>query len=485
MIGSRIGKWILDRELGHGGMGHVYLAHDAEQPESRSAIKVLAAELTANSGAVTRFQREIHVLSTLTHPNVVRFYESGTHEGLLYYVMEYVEGRDYAELLEEYGRFPWAEVLDLAIQVCGALKHAHQHGFIHRDIKPSNLLRSSDGRIKLTDFGVASVFAAEHLTRPGAVVGTAEYLSPEQAEGKPAGHRSDLYSLGCVLYTLLCGRNPFHGDNVVELLHKHRYALFDPPRKIVPDLPHEIDEVICQLLEKQPEDRPPDAGVLRRRLEGLRRRLEYRSEHTMDDVVGRQTHLGDTLLAVDDSAPQGREGPATLMSRLLRRELDEQIHGGPVRRFINKPAVLILAFVACVSVIGFVLLRQKDAEPNEAQQQSDRLSEAKWFYLEGVRQRQQSHPEAARETWRHVVAAFREVPGEQWWVSQAEQELEKEDRPADPRRWSRVREALALTRELRKNGHAKEADEKLAALKWLYRNDLSAKDILDETGPER
>src|SRR5262249_13922537 len=160
-------------------------------PERLAAVKVLARELTTHSGAVSRFQREIEVLRTLQHPNIVRFYESGTHEELLYYVMEYVEGHDFADVLEQQGRLPWEEVLAVAIQVCAALKHAHDHGVIHRDLKPSNLLRGTDDRVRLTDFGIAHVFAAKHLTRAGAVIGTAEYLSPEQAEGKPATRRSD------------------------------------------------------------------------------------------------------------------------------------------------------------------------------------------------------------------------------------------------------------------------------------------------------
>jgi len=178
--------------LGHGGMGQVYLGHDADHPERQAAVKVLARELTTHSGAVSRFEREIDVLRTLQHPNIVRLYESGTYEELLYYVMEYIEGHDFADLLEQQGRLPWEEVLGAAIAVCGALKHAHDHGVIHRDLKPSNLLRGSDGRIKLTDFGVAHVFAGKHLTRAGTVIGTAEYLSPEQAAGKPATRRSDL-----------------------------------------------------------------------------------------------------------------------------------------------------------------------------------------------------------------------------------------------------------------------------------------------------
>jgi Protein kinase domain len=533
MIGSRLGKWILDSELGQGGMGTVYLAHDTDQPESQAAVKVLAGELTVNTGAVTRFEREIRVLSTLTHPNVVRFYESGTYEGLHYYVMEYVEGRDFAELLEEFGRLPWSEVLDAAIQVCGALRHAHHYGFIHRDIKPSNLLRGEDGQVKLTDFGVAHVFADDkHLTRPGAVVGTAEYLSPEQAEGKPATYRSDLYSLGCVLYTFLCGRNPFQGDNVVELLHKHRYGLFDPPRKIIPELPYEIDEIVRQLLEKDPERRPPDAGVLQRRLEALRRKLKQRSDHTVDAVVAQPTHLGDTLLAVDDGPVGGREGPATLMSRLLRRELDLQNRGGPVRQFIHRPAVLVILFILVAGTLilalwpldpekqfeeGRALLESADPddwrpgwekiekvkgklangphaadverferkyrdsqEARAAARQPDHLGEAQWFYYEGLRHRQQGRPDAAREKWQNLVNAYRDVPAEQSWVRLAETELAKEEEAA-VRRWDSLRQRLAQSRRL----PAEEADRVYAALDALYRDDPPAKAILDEDRRER
>src|SRR5262249_38699931 len=160
-------------------------------PTRLAAVKVLAAELTTHAGAVHRFRREIDVLRALDHPNIVHLLDSGTHEGLFYYVMEYVEGRDFADLLEQSGRLPGSEVLDVACQDCAALRHAHDHGVIHRDLKPSNLLRGADGRVRLTDFGIAHVFAGKHLTRPGSVVGTAEYLSPEQAEGKPATRRSD------------------------------------------------------------------------------------------------------------------------------------------------------------------------------------------------------------------------------------------------------------------------------------------------------
>jgi hypothetical protein len=531
MIGSRLGRWILDRELGRGGMGCVYLAHDADDPTRLAAVKVLAAELTTHAGAVHRFQREIDVLSTFNHPNVVRLYESGSYEGLFYYVMEYVEGPDYADRLEEQGQLPWAEVLDVAIQVCAALKHAHDHGVIHRDLKPSNLLRGPDGRVRLTDFGIAHVFADKHLTRPGAVVGTAEYLSPEQAEGKPATKRSDLYSLGCVLYTLLCGRNPFRGENVIDLLHKHRYARFDLPRNIVLDLPHEIDDVICQMMEKDPEKRPPDAGVLHRRLEALRRKLARRGDHTIDAVVSEPTDPGEDF-PDDDTGPGRGEGPATLMSRLMRQELESQNRGGPVRQFFNRPAVLVTLFVLCAGALVWAFWptdpekRYAEARPlldadddetfeagwdrlekvkdkladgphadeiagfeqrhkdiraaREAAHHGDVLSEAQWFYQEGLRRRQQGHPEAARETWKNLVRAFRDVPAESRWVRRAERELAKDGEESDARRLDSARQALARARKLRSQGKEEEAEEVLAALEALYRDEPSAKDILDE-----
>src|SRR5262249_13901552 len=155
----------------------------------------------------------------------------------------------FEQILHRQGRVPWPDVLDAALQICPALKHAHDRGIIHRDLKPPNLLRTLEGVIKLTDFGIAKLFAAQQLTSTGGVVGTAEYLSPEQAAGKIATKRSDLYCLGVVLYTLLTGRTPFEGLTAADLLHKHLYGQFDRPQALVPDLPHDLDDIVCQLLE--------------------------------------------------------------------------------------------------------------------------------------------------------------------------------------------------------------------------------------------
>src|SRR5580765_2497063 len=178
MIGERLGKWVIYKELGRGGMGRVYLAQE-EIGGKQAAVKVLAADLAQTAGFLERFQREIDTLSQLDHPHIVRFYESGFENGLYFYAMEYVDGQGLDDILAEEDRLPWKDVLDISLQVCSALKLVHDFGIIHRDLKPANILRTSEGVIKLTDFGIAKVFAHGHLTATGGVVGTAEFLSPE------------------------------------------------------------------------------------------------------------------------------------------------------------------------------------------------------------------------------------------------------------------------------------------------------------------
>jgi serine/threonine-protein kinase len=332
MLGERLGKWVIYKELGRGGMGRVYLAQE-ELTGRKAALKVLAAELAQDTGFLHGFQREIETLSQLDHPGIVRFYEAGYENSLYFYAMEYVEGQSLDDVLEKQGRLPWREVLDVALQVCPALKHAHDHGVIHRDLKPANLLRTPEGVVKLTDFGVAKVFAGTHLTATGGVVGTAEFLSPEQAAGKPVSKRSDLYSFGVVLYTLLTGRPPFEGKTFLELLHKHRYAQFDPPQKLVPEVPYELDEVVCRCLEKEPDKRPPDALVLGKQLDVLRRKLERKGQMTEAGAPRQETVAEGRP---DPFNPEHFPGPATLMSRLMREELERQKRGGPLARLMRR-----------------------------------------------------------------------------------------------------------------------------------------------------
>ncbi|MFM7151866.1 MAG: serine/threonine protein kinase, partial [Gemmataceae bacterium] len=341
MIGTRLGGWSIEKELGRGGMGTVYLARKCQDQEGPdiAAIKVLAAELAVEVGFQQRFQREITILRQLDHPNIIRLYQSGSDQQRFWYAMELIDGESYEDIRGRWQRLPWKEVLEIAWQITPALKHAHDRGVIHRDLKPSNLLRHEDGSVKLTDFGIASLFASPHLTVTGGVIGTPEYLSPEQASGKPVTRKSDLYSLGVVLYTLVTGRTPFSGDQV-HLLHKHQYGQVEKPSRIVPDLHPEFEEIILQLLEKDPGKRPPDASILFKKLDSLKKKLQ------------RQTQAGGIATKVEGLV-RNREGPATLMSRLMRQELESQNRPGPIGRFINHPAVLVSLFLLCMGILGY------------------------------------------------------------------------------------------------------------------------------------
>lgn len=353
MIGKHLGNWLIETELGRGGMGRVYRARREgvaaeEDSVTLAAIKVLSPELAQDAGFLQRFQREIEALRQLDHPNIVKFYESGSEEGRYYYAMEYIVGRNFDQLLHEHDRLPWREVLDMALQVCPAIKHAHDHGIIHRDLKPQNLMRNEEGVVKLADFGVAKVFASRQLTATGGLVGTAEYISPEQAAGHPVTVRSDLYSFGVVLYTLLAGRMPFEGTGVLDLLHKHRFAQFDRPKSYVPDMPHELDDIVCELLEKDPANRPANALVLHRQFESLHRKVQRKEQLTVVSSQVEATRAEHGRLPKDEGP-----GPATLMSQLIRGELERLSRGGLLYRFFNHPLVLITLFLLCVGVLAW------------------------------------------------------------------------------------------------------------------------------------
>jgi serine/threonine protein kinase len=499
MSGTRLGRWILDRELGRGGMGRVFLARE-ESGERQAAVKVLAAELATDPGFVHRFHREIHALSQLDHSHIVHFYESGVDQGRFFYAMEYIEGQSLEELLHLHGRLPWTEVLELAVQICPALKHAHDRGIIHRDLKPANLLRTKEGQVKLADFGIAKVFASTHLTDTGGVVGTAEYLSPEQATGKPVTKRSDLYSLGVVLYTLLTGRPPFEGESVVELLQKHRFAQFDRPQTVVPEIPHDLDEVVCQLLEKDPARRPADGQVLGRLLDRIQRKLARRTQPTAAGEA-RENTLAENPSSEPDPP---RSGSATLMGRLLRQELHRQNRGGPLSQLLSQPWVVAPLFLLCVGIIIWSLWRpsadsQGSAADSEATTAADRValrrslaaarnqSAAQRFYQRGLSLCQHGDLEAARRVWSSVVRTFQGIASEQRWVQLAEEGLAElnQQGPAVEQGETSVREALQRAIQLRDQGKRTEAEAIWSGLEALYAGDSAADGILQEVRRDR
>src|SRR5213596_1260619 len=233
------GRYRIVRKLGTGGMANVYLAED-EVLGRRVAIKILDDRHAGDDQFVERFLREAKNAASLSHPNIVSTYDRGEAEGTYYIAMEYLDGRSLKELIVARGPAP--------------IRFAHRHGIVHRDIKPHNVLVDGEGRLKVTDFGIARAGASQ-MTEAGSIIGTAQYLSPEQAKGAPVDQTSDLYSVGVVLYELLTGVVPFSGDTPVEIAMKHLSAVPEPPSAKRAEIPRDLDLVVMRALGKDPSER--------------------------------------------------------------------------------------------------------------------------------------------------------------------------------------------------------------------------------------
>jgi serine/threonine-protein kinase len=258
---TRLGPYEIGKPLGKGGMGSVYAATDTHTGD-RVAVKALTPHLAMADGFRERFEAEIESLKTLRHEGIVRLFGYGEQDGVLFYSMELVDGVSLEDELKAGRRFNWREVSNIAIQLSLALKHAHDHGIVHRDIKPANILLYHEDRVKLADFGIARLFGTTQLTTAGGVLGTADYMSPEQADGRPVTARCDQYSLGGVMYALLAGRPPFRAKSLPQMLQLQRFAKPEPVRRYAPDTPEQLERVIMQLLSKNPSERYPNTQVI-------------------------------------------------------------------------------------------------------------------------------------------------------------------------------------------------------------------------------
>ena len=247
------GRYRIMRKLGAGGMADVYLAEDQELGR-RVAIKILNGRHANDDQFIERFRREAKNAAALNHPNIVSIYDRGEAEDTYYIAMEFLDGRTLKELIVGRGAAPLNVAIEYARQILSALRFAHRHGIVHRDIKPHNVLVDGEGRVKVTDFGIARAGTSQ-MTETGSIVGTAQYLSPEQARGGEIDPRSDLYSLGVVLYELLTGKTPFEGETPVEIAMKHLSNPPTPPSKLRPDVPPALDKVVLRALAKNPDDR--------------------------------------------------------------------------------------------------------------------------------------------------------------------------------------------------------------------------------------
>jgi predicted Ser/Thr protein kinase len=420
---ERVGPYLIDEKIGAGGMGTVYRGRHSETGQV-AAVKVLPPALAREDGFVARFSREIEAMRQLSNPHVVALYEHGETDGTWYYAMEYVDGETLTSRLRREKRIPWREAVEIAIQICAALKAAHDAGIIHRDIKPSNLLVGSDGQMKLTDFGVAQVFAAGKLTRTGGIIGTAEFMSPEQARGSRATKKSDLYALGAVMYLMVTGQPPFRGRTALEVIQQHQFRPFDKPSRYVDDLPPWLENAICELLEKDPDKRPPDAYVLSRRLqEGL-----ARGGHQMltddTDADGAPCDASAPTVAVDYSESAG-PGEATLMRDLVRAEVERAARKPPLLRLLDNTWVLLGILVLLVLGGIWWFQSREPVESGGGHERSPVAAEAERFVQLAQQYQRMGDVARARRTLAALVSLLARQPEADEARRRAERMLEE------------------------------------------------------------
>ncbi|MGI5819217.1 MAG: Stk1 family PASTA domain-containing Ser/Thr kinase [Armatimonadota bacterium] len=328
MEGSLIAdRYRVDHLIGEGGMALVYRGTD-ETLDRRVAIKILRPELSDREDVVARFRREAHAAAKLNHPNIVQIYDTGVDQGRYYIVMEYLPELNLKEIIKRYAPLPLDKVVEVGTAACEALSHAHRQGIVHRDVKPANVLFTDDGRAKLSDFGIAAAAGEAGLTEDGKVLGSAHYISPEQAQGAPAGPLSDIYSLGVTLYEAMTGRLPFGGETAADIAAQHLRETPPSPRSINPDVPPAAEFVIMKAMSRDPQRRYRSADEMRADVEKLERGMD------LDQTGVMQPTLDATMQLPRSAAPSASREPRRSVAVPPSADYDEppQAPSRPVHR---------------------------------------------------------------------------------------------------------------------------------------------------------
>jgi eukaryotic-like serine/threonine-protein kinase len=337
------GRYELERQIGRGGMSSVFRARD-RLLERTVALKILHEHYTDDADYVERFRREARSAAQLSHPNIVTVIDRGEHAGRQFIVFEYVDGQTLKDLVRAKGPLPIRRAVEISLQIARALAYAHSQGLVHRDVKPQNVLLNGDGQAKVTDFGIARSLDVTSVTMPGTVLGTSDYIAPEQATGEEVEAHSDVYSLGVVLFELLTGEVPFPSDNFVAAALRH---VNEPPPSVVerrPEVPLRLAALVERALAKDPDERYRSMDALIADLEVCRQELPEEGDEPDD---GDRTMI---VLASPEQVARAREQART--DRASRRP-------EPVRRRRLWPALLLLIAIAAavVGALGYLASR--------------------------------------------------------------------------------------------------------------------------------
>jgi eukaryotic-like serine/threonine-protein kinase len=363
------GRYELHRRLGRGGMAEVSLARD-QLLDRPVAVKVLFPEFATDPSFVERFRREATAAANLNHPNIVGVYDWGEADNTYFIVMEYVDGRTLSEILRAEGPLHPDRVADIGSDIAAALGFAHRNGVVHRDVKPGNVIVTASGQVKVADFGIARAMTADpddDLTQVGTVMGTATYFSPEQARGESVDPRSDIYSLGCVLYELVVGRPPFTGDSPVAIAYRHVQDPPVPPRHHNVELPPAIEAIILKCLAKNPVNRYPSAEDLRADL----RRFREGNRILAEPVMAPPVDPGATSVVAATTAVPAADGTGAAPAYYDEEEEDDDTKRSGL--FIVALVVLLALLAGMLFLLAQALGVGQDDDPAVAQVEVPRV----------------------------------------------------------------------------------------------------------------